>query len=95
MEDAWVDEDSTKLATEEQLICAIEEKIVGVEHHNTVILSQAPCVELVQCQLEPIVRIGLAYVGIVHVLHSHHPDSIFRPAHGDDHVFSIGTSQSE
>lgn len=49
MEDAWVNEDRTKLATLEQLIGFVEEEIVRVEHDDTIIVHQAPCIELIEC----------------------------------------------
>lgn len=47
MEDAGVDEDSTKLATLEQLICVLEEEVIGIKHYHPVIVHQAPNIEFV------------------------------------------------
>lgn len=47
VEDAGVDEDSTKLATLEQFVTFAEEEVVGVEHDHSIILDKLPCVQFV------------------------------------------------
>jgi hypothetical protein len=47
VEDARVDEDSTKLATLEELVGVLEKEIVDIKHYNTVIIRERPSVELV------------------------------------------------
>ena len=77
MKDAGVDEDSTKLATLEQLIGFVKEKIIRIDHDDPIILHKTPCVEFVQCQFESLIEIVLILVRIVQVLHSHHLRPIF------------------
>lgn len=47
VEDAWVYEDGAKLATLEELVSVLQEKVVWIEHDNPIIVEQAPSIELV------------------------------------------------
>lgn len=38
MEDAGVDENSTELATLEQLVCFSEEEVVGIKHNHPLVV---------------------------------------------------------
>lgn len=77
VDDAWVDKDSTELSTLKQLICFLKEKVVSIEHHHPLILHQLPNVKLIQRQLEPLVKIILMFIWIVHIFHSHHFRTVF------------------
>lgn len=75
VENAGINEDSTKLATLEKFISLLEEKVVSIKHDNPVIIYEAPCVKFVQCQLESPIRIET--VRIVQIFNSHHLRTIF------------------
>lgn len=47
MKDAWIDENSTKLATLEEFISFSEEDVIRIKHDDSVIVHQAPCIEFV------------------------------------------------
>lgn len=80
VEVARVDENGTELAALEELIGVLEEDVVGIDHDNTLIVNQAPCIELVQCELEPPVHPSkVALIRILQVLHHHHPHAILLP----------------
>lgn len=75
MEDARINEDSTKLATLEQFISFLEEKVVSIKHDNPVIIYEAPRIKFVQCQLESPIRVDTVW--IVQIFNSHHLCTIF------------------
>lgn len=77
MENARIDKDSTKLSTLKQLIRILKEEVVSVQHDHPVIVHQAPRVQFVQRQLEPLVKVLLMLVWIVQVFHSYYFDTIF------------------
>lgn len=48
MKDAGINENCTKLATLEQLVCFLKEKVVGIKHNHPVIVHKGPSIEFVQ-----------------------------------------------
>lgn len=77
VEDAGIDEDGAEPAALEELIRVAQEEVVRIQHHHPIIIHQAPGIQLVQRQLEPVVKIVLFHVWVLQVLHHHNLCTIF------------------
>lgn len=76
VEDTRVDENCTKLTTLEELVRLLKEEVVGIQHHHPIVVYQAPCVQFVQCQLEPSIEVRLVSIWVVYIIYAHYFCSI-------------------
>jgi hypothetical protein len=75
VENAGIDESSTKLATLEKFIWITQKQVVSVEHHHSVILHHAPDIKLIECVQEALIELWLRPVWVWNILHNFHFDT--------------------
>lgn len=71
MENARVNESSTKLAALEELVRGSEKQIVGIEHHHPLVFRQTPSIDLVQCQQKALIKVAIICVRVLNITHDH------------------------